>query len=167
MYTKWQTFTQLIHYNAAKLSNHHVNSSENVFAHVCVSAYYQFPRADPGFEVRGGANGLENVKTGVGGGGWGWGGVSHIFQIYYDYYSIYIYIYIFQLRYISKFQILRFFYYNNTVYLKPLILCCSKKILFEIFLGGGALNPPLVSVFDTYGGQPMYFSHRVAGKDNK
>ena len=26
-------------------------------------------RADPGFEVRGGANGLENLKTGGGGGG--------------------------------------------------------------------------------------------------
>ena len=58
-------------------------------------------KADPGFEVRGGTNGLENLK--VGGGGGGGGGVM---WIYFNYTIIKIYI--FQLRYTS-----------NTVYLKP------------------------------------------------
>ena len=111
-------------------------------------------RAGPGFEVRGGANGLENLKRGGGGGG----------HIYFKYTTITI-AYIYMNKYINiylsitihfKIQILGVFYYNNTVYLKPLILYCSKKILFEIFFfffffgGGGArpvrppLNPPLV-----------------------
>ena len=34
-----------------------------------------FPRADPGFEVRGGANGLKILKNRGGGGGGGGGGV--------------------------------------------------------------------------------------------
>ena len=91
-----------------------------------------YTRADPGFEVRGGANGLENLKTGGGGGG---GGGS---CINYKYFVIYI----FQIRYMSN---TLFISYLKLHYLDNIVM---KNRIWKNFRGGARppLNPPLIHV---------------------
>ena len=82
----------------------------------------QMSGADPGFEVRGGANGLEKSKSVRGGGGGGGGG-----GVLYRYiWNAIIKVYIFQWDVYVKYA-----FYYNIVYLKPLIQYCNKKIYFE------------------------------------
>ena len=77
----------------------------------------QWPGADPGFAVRGGANGLENLKSR--GGGMGWGYCVNIFKIYI---SITTYS---KWEFLLQYHILKAPLYNNIV----------LKIVFIKFLG--------------------------------
>ena len=79
-------------------------------------------RADPGFEVRVGANGFDNLKT---------EGGSHIFQIYYDYHNTYIYIYI------NYDTLQNFKYYDFFIPTSPLYYIVLKNLIWNFFRGGG------------------------------
>ena len=94
-------------------------------------------RADPGFEVRGGANWLENLKPGGG----------YIAHFKNTIIMIYIYIHIWStIRYISNTLLNTLIQYSLSTLLTKYY---NKKIIFGKFLGGGArpvrppLNPPL------------------------
>ena len=88
---------------------------------------WQSTRADPGFEVWGGANGLDNLKTG------GWGIVLTYF--------IFFIVCISQIRYISNMFLIQY----SISYLYNIVI----KIVFGTKFSGGArpvcppLNPPL------------------------
>ena len=90
---------------------------------------------DPGSEVRGGANGLENLKTGGGGGG---GDYINIFKIF--------------VVYISQYDIFQRRFSYDTLYLRPLYFynILIKNRILKNFRGGARpvrppLNPPLTS----------------------
>ena len=116
-------------------------SSSHCFLLISLLTHF-IPRADPGFEVRVGANGLENL------GRCKWigklkknkttGGIVNIFQIY-DYHSIYIYF---------DYDILQIRFFITILYiLSPLIQYCIKNFIWENFRAPGAppLNPHLHS----------------------
>ena len=98
------------------------------------------PRADPGFEVRGGANGFDNLKTRGGGGG------GHIYFKYTTITITYIYIYI----YISI--TIHFKISNTTIFFiptSPLYYIVLKNLIWNFFRGGRAPGaPPSKSALD-------------------